>query len=67
MTVDYRLQRRWLEARGRPAYDWREVAQMLHIFGQRAGETEPEWRERLKRQDEEFAATMDRLEEREQS
>ena len=67
MAVDYRLQRRWRAMRGMLSYDVREVSQMLHTFGQRADETEAEWRDRLKRQNEEFAAKMDRLEESEQS
>lgn len=62
MTVDYRLQRRWREASGMLACDPREVSQMLHRFSQRHGETEAEWRARLKRQNEEFAAEMERRE-----
>lgn len=47
-------------------YDPREIAKMLHTFSQRANETEVEWRDRLKRQNDEFAAEMERREASEQ-
>ncbi len=62
MPVDYRLQRRWREARGMLACDTDDVLRLLQSYGQRAGETDEEFRARLQRENDAFAAEMDRLE-----
>lgn len=64
MTVDRRLLRIWYRKQGRiPPEDFDAIMQMRRTFGQRDGETETEWRARLKRQEAEAAAKADRLEE----
>ena len=63
MAVDYRLQRYWREAQRRLVCDPVEVLKMLHTFGRREGESDQEHRARLGRQNAEYAAEADRLEE----
>lgn len=60
MTVITKLRRQWFHKQGRfPPEDVEAVLKMFHTFGQRDGETEAEWRSRLKRQNEEAMAKAD--------
>lgn len=60
MTVITKLRRHWYHKQGRfPPEDVEAVLKMRHTFGQRDGETEAEWRSRLKRQDDEAMAKAD--------
>lgn len=67
MTVIYRLRRSWFRKQARlPPEDVEALLVMRHTFGQRAGETEAEWRARLLRQNDEYKAEADRMEEEEE-
>lgn len=63
MTVITKLRRQWFHKQGRfPPEDVAAVLKMRHTFGQRDGETEAEWRARLKQQDDDAAAKADAAE-----
>jgi len=63
MAVINQLRRLWYRKQGRlPPEDVEAIIVMRNTFGQRDGETEAQWLARLRRQDDEFAAEMDRLE-----
>ena len=60
MTVITRMRRHWFRKQGRlPPEDVDAVITMMHTFGQRDGETEAEWRARLKQQDDDAMAKAD--------
>ena len=63
MSVDYRLRLRWLEAQGKLACDSTEVLQLLKTYEPREGESAEEHRVRLAKENDAYAAEMDRLEE----
>jgi hypothetical protein len=67
MSVDYRLRQRWLEAQHKLPRDSGEVLQMLNTFCARVGESVEDHRARLARENDEYVAEMDRLEEGEHS
>lgn len=57
MTVITKLRRQWFHKQGRfPPEDVDAVLKMRHAFGQRDGETEAEWRARLRQQDDDAMA-----------
>ena len=63
MPVIDRLRRQWYRKQGRiPPEDVEAILAMRKKYDQREGETEAEWLARLRRQDDECAAEMDRLE-----
>lgn len=63
MTVITELRRQWFHKQGRfPPEDVEAVLKMWHTFGQRDGETEAEWRARLKQQDDDAMAKADEAE-----
>ncbi len=66
MSVDYRLRQRWLEAQGKLTCDSGEVLKLLNTYGPREGESAEEHCARLARENDAYAAEMDRLEEGEQ-
>ena len=60
MTVITRMRRHWFLKQGRiPPEDADAVITMMHTFGRRDGETEADWRARLKLQDDEAMAKAD--------
>lgn len=64
MTVITRMRRRWFRKQGRiPPEDMDAVITMMHTFARRDGETEAEWRARLKQQNDEAMARADLEEE----
>ncbi len=64
MTVITRMRRHWFRKQGRlPPEDVDAVITMMHTFGQRDGETEEEFRARLKQQNDEYMAKADLEEE----
>lgn len=66
MSVDYRLRSRWLEAQGKLPCDSSEALKLLNTYGPREGESDEEHSARLARENDAYAAEMDRLEENEQ-
>lgn len=63
MTVITKLRRQWFHKQGRfPPEDVEAVLKIRHAFGPRDGETEAEWRTRLKQQDDDAAAKADAAE-----
>lgn len=63
MSVDYRLRRGWYRKQGKlPPEDFEAILMMREQFGQRSDETDNEWKKRLRRQDDAFAAECDRQE-----
>ena len=62
MAVDYRLRPYWRKRRAMARPRIEPIMAMLAMFEKREGESDVEWRARLRREDDECAAEADRLE-----
>lgn len=63
MSVNDRLRRGWYRKQGKlPPEDFGAILLMREKFEKRCDETDDEWKKRLRRQDDAFAAECDRLE-----
>lgn len=60
MAVDDRLRRGWYRKQGKlPSEDFAAIQKMREEFHQRCDETSNDWKARLRRQDDAFAAECD--------